>query len=119
MRGGHGLTGRFRHKKSAVIRGLLPPIGKKGFSPIRPKKDIPINVGNVADSLADLTVKGAVSERSGKTVVDLTKLGYTKLLGEGRLTKPITIIVQSTSESAKRKVEEAGGAVELPAKTKA
>ena len=36
-----------------------------------------------------------------------------KLLGDGSLTKRVTIVVHRTSESAKAKIEKAGGAVEL------
>lgn len=113
------MTGRFRHKKSAVIRGLLPPFGKKGFTPIRPTMDVTINLSDLDPSLPKFSAQGAVSERAGRTVVDLSKLGYTKLLGQGKLAKPITIIVQRTSESAKKKIEEAGGSIEAPTKPKA
>ena len=36
-----------------------------------------------------------------------------KLLGNGSLTKRLTVVVHRTSESAKRKVEQAGGTLEL------
>ena len=36
-----------------------------------------------------------------------------KLLGDGSLTKRVTILVHAASESAKTKVEHAGGTVEL------
>ena len=47
--------------------------------------------------------------------IDLTELGYTKLLGTGKLTKALTIQVDSASKSAQQKVQEAGGKVILPA----
>jgi large subunit ribosomal protein L15 len=42
-------------------------------------------------------------------VVDLRELGYTKLLGEGSVSKAIRVKVGSCSESALRKLKDAGG----------
>ena len=45
---------------------------------------------------------------SGKEI-NLTELGYTKLLGTGKITKALTITVPVASKSAMAKVQEAGG----------
>lgn len=42
-------------------------------------------------------------------VVDLSKLGYGKLLGQGNLDRPIEIKVARISKSALKKIEAAGG----------
>ena len=39
--------------------------------------------------------------------------GIVKLLGDGELTKRVTVVVHRASDSAKEKVAKAGGAVEL------
>lgn len=44
-------------------------------------------------------------------MVVLEKMGYRKLLGEGKITIPVTVKVPSCSEAALRKIEEAGGEV--------
>jgi large subunit ribosomal protein L15 len=82
-------------------------------------EDVAISVGGVSELLASLSNKGAVEELAGKTVVDLSKAGYSKLLGDGELTRPLTIKVHRASESAIKKVEQAGGAVELLTKAAA
>ncbi len=47
--------------------------------------------------------------------VDLTKLGYTKLLAKGNLNTPLKITVAAASRGAIEKVKNAGGDVILPA----
>jgi len=51
------------------------------------------------------------SEKEGQSVIDLTSLGYAKLLGTGRITKPLMVKVQSCSKSAEEKMKQAGGKV--------
>lgn len=46
----------------------------------------------------------------GKSI-NLTELGYTKLLGTGKLTKPLTIEVEAFSKSAAEKVKAVGGEI--------
>ncbi len=47
----------------------------------------------------------------GQPIIDLTSLGYAKLLGTGKLTKPLTVKVQSASKTAVEKVKQAGGKI--------
>jgi len=42
-------------------------------------------------------------------VVDLGTLGFTKLLGNGAMVRPIRVKVASCSESAQKKIKDAGG----------
>lgn len=49
-------------------------------------------------------------------VLDLLPLGYSKVLGKGRLPEvPIVVRARYVSEEAERKITEAGGVVELVA----
>jgi large subunit ribosomal protein L15 len=43
--------------------------------------------------------------------MDLESLGYTKLLGAGKVTKPFVVKVASYSKSAAEKIKEAGGQI--------
>ena len=47
----------------------------------------------------------------GKTELDLASFGYTKLLAEGTIDKPLRVAVASCSAAARAKVGEAGGTV--------
>ena len=62
------------------------------------KKDVVINI----NQLAKMT----------ETTLDLGKLGYTKLLGTGKITHAVHVKVDSVSVRAKEKIEKAGGKVD-------
>jgi ribosomal protein L15 len=49
-------------------------------------------------------------------VIDLLPLGYSKVLGKGRIPEiPIVVRARYVSRDAERKIKEAGGVVELVA----
>lgn len=117
MLGGHGNAGWKRHKWSAVIRYGLE-IGERGFHPVKPKNVRTINVGDISLQLERLIAEGH-AKQAGKTVeVDLRKAGYQKLLGTGRISQPLRIIVEETSELAQEKIGNAGGEIVPPVKGK-
>lgn len=102
-------AGRHKHGWSYVIRYEPEYFGKKGFtSPKSLRQEIKvINVGEL-DEVAE---KLKETEKEGKIFVDLGSLGYTKLLGTGKVTKPLVVKVPSCSKSAAEKIKEAGGKV--------
>lgn len=57
-----------------------------------------------------LTNKQVIKTKKGITI-NLTKLGYDKLLGVGKVTHPLIVTVDSSSKSAARKIVEARGQV--------
>ena len=101
---GNRKVGRHKHLWSKIVTSEPNYFGKHGFhSPQALHKiEKTINLHQL-DQMA-----------TGKEI-DLTELGYTKLLGTGKLTKALTIQVDSASKSAQQKVQEAGGKVILPA----
>lgn len=102
-------SGRHKGRWSYVIRYEPDYFGKTGFtSPksLRQKQNI-INVGKL-DEIAE---KISSRKEEDKIFVDLEGLGYTKLLGTGKVTKPIIVKVTAYSKSAAEKVKEAGGQI--------
>ena len=105
--GHHGARIAFEGGQMPLVRR----VPKRGFkNPFRAAAH-PINVatlekvfdaGSIVD-IAALRAKGLVP----KTVTIF------KVLGEGNLTKKLTIRAQRASESAKAKVEAAGGSIEI------
>ena len=109
QRGGHGKTGRRKHLWSWVLRYDPNYFNKKGFySPQHEKANV-VNIGELEELAMKLSAEKDLEEIDGLFFLDLDKLGYNKLLGMGSLTKPFSIKVASYSESAAKKVEEAGG----------
>jgi len=115
--GSKGCRNAGRHKAlwSYVIKYDPDYYSKVGFtSPksLRYEANI-INVG----TLNGLAAKLSTEKQEDKTVVDLATLGYTKLLGTGRVTKPLLVKVASCSKSAAEKVKNAGGQVLMETRT--
>jgi large subunit ribosomal protein L15 len=109
--GSKGRRNAGRHKAlwSYVIKYEPEYYSKVGFtSPksLRQEAKI-INVGSLNGIGANLSAE----KQEDKTIVDLAALGYTKLLGTGKITKPLVIKVASCSKSAAEKVKNAGGQV--------
>ena len=95
---------------------LYRRIARKGFSNYPFKKEyVCINVelleakfndGETVDKTT-LIEKGFISSKNASLV---------KILGNGEVTKKLTVIVDKVSESAKAKIEKAGGSVSLVTK---
>src|SRR5215469_11014104 len=92
MQGGHGNAGWKRHRWSSVIRYGWE-IGAKGFVPVNHQLTKTINVGDLNLRLDDLMAHGKAKQSGNKIEIDLTQIGYTKLLGAGRVGQPLSIIV--------------------------
>jgi large subunit ribosomal protein L15 len=85
--------------------------GKHGFTrPSAVRREArAINVGELDERLEELLQLGVAKKENEKFVIDVGKLGFEKVLGGGRVTHPLEIKAQRFVESAKRKLEEAGG----------
>ncbi len=112
-RTGSGKRPGFEGGRNPLIR-RLPKRGFRQKATGRPKPMQVVNVGQLnrcaegerltPERLKVLGLIGSLTQR-------------VKLLGEGALTKRVSIAVHATSDSAKAKVEKAGGTVELLAAT--
>ncbi len=102
-------VGRHKHLWSYVIRYEPEYFGKKGFVSPRSlvKKDNVINVRKL-DEIAEKVSK---RKENDKMFIDLESLGYTKLLGAGKITRPLIVKVAFCSKSAAEKIKEAGGQI--------
>lgn len=116
MQGGHGNAGWKRHRWSSVIRYGWE-IGKTGFTPVNTRYRKAINIGDLNLGLDKLIETGKTKQANGKIEINLGELGYTKLLGNGKITHPLRIIVAQSSERASQKISQAGGQVILPETT--
>ena len=115
MLGGHGNAGLLRGKKSAVIRYGIELKKKRLLPRLEDKRRSVTSVGQLEDLVGRRDCAHAVSEREGKKLVDLRALGFTKLLGSGKIQAPILVKIDSFSKSAAAKIEAAGGRIEKSA----
>jgi large subunit ribosomal protein L15 len=110
MRGGYGNAGT--GKKSD---NKLPSIwaedyfGKRGFVPRKKKQESTLTLRDLEDRLPNWIEQKQASEEKGTIIVDLEKLGYTKILGSGKITKKVKITIPKAASGAAEKIKAAGG----------
>jgi len=114
-RGGRGMAGSKKHKWSFVSKYMPGYFGHRGFKrPPAAVRDVrSINVGYINDNIDSLVKKGLANFKDKKYFINLNDLGYDKLLGSGRVTKPLFITVDKCSMKASIKVKDADGRVEV------
>lgn len=101
-RGGRGKAGMWKHKKSWRIRYDPDYLSKtKGFK-------VPIEV---KQNIKTITLKDVdiLAKNLNKTEIDVSQLGFDKVLSSGKLTQALTIKANKIVEKAKEKIEKAGG----------
>lgn len=110
-KGGKGKAGLSKHHWTWTVKNDPKHFGKYGFK--RPQKMIkksnPVNLGYLDDNSENLLAKGIATKEGDSIVIDVTDLGYDKVLGKGKLLKPLKIKSPMFSASAEDKIQEAGG----------
>ena len=106
-RAGHGFRPGFEGGQMPLQRR----IPKRGFNNIFATKYAIVNVSDLNDRFED----GATVNAESLVASGLLKktLDGVKVLGKGEITKALTVQVTAISESAKSKIEAAGGKVEV------
>mgnify|MGYP001591202206 FL=1 len=124
---GHGKTAGKGHKgqkarsgggKGAGFEGGQMPffrrVPKRGFTPRERRAYTVVNLGSLEPFAAGSVVDPDRLVEAG--LIKKAERGSVKLLGDGELARALTVKVHAISAGAKRKVEAAGGTVEvLPA----
>ena len=102
---GQRKVGRHKHLWSYVVTHEPDYFGKSGFTSPQSlhRHENPINL----KKLEELAQAG----EQEKPQIDLTALGYTKLLGSGHVTKVLTVKVVSYSKVAAEKIKKVGGEI--------
>lgn len=113
---GKGNKGQLARSGGKVRRGfeggqmpLYRRVPKRGFTNIFRIKFAEINVGDLEKlSAAEISLESLKAAGALKT-----KRKALKVLGNGTITRAVKLKVHAISESAKAKIEKAGGSVEL------
>lgn len=114
MQGGRGKSGWCKSKWTHVVKYEPGRIGKSGYRcPTGKGKLVAVNVGDL-EELSRQT--GTTDEKNTVTTLDLSKLGYQKLLGEGRVATALQVIVNEWSKTAEKKIQDSGGKILAPQK---
>ena len=116
-RGHKGAKARSGYKKKIGFEGGQMPLQRRlpkfGFK----------NINRIEYQVVNLSSIQTLAEKSGLTTISVAdmvaaglanaKKGPVKVLGNGTLTKKITVKAAAFSESAKEKIEQAGGKAEV------
>ncbi len=116
-RGQNGQGSRSGGTKGAGFEGGQTPLAMRlpklpGFKNPRRVEFTAVNVSRLEEKFED----GAVVDGASLVAAGIIKKEFepVKVLGDGDITKKLTVKVDKVSASAKAKIEAAGGKVELP-----
>ena len=116
-RGMNGQKSRAGGGKGCGFEGGQTPLARRlpklpGFTNINRVEYLPVNVSRLEENFeAGEVVDGASLKAAG---IIKHEDALVKILGDGEITKALTIKVDKVSASAKAKIEAAGGKVEQP-----
>jgi len=115
-RGGRGRAGLHKHHFVYAIKHNLFNKGRlseRGFKTKPTQNKInAINISQIEEEIPRL-LESKLAEKEGKTTkIDCEALGIQKILGGGKISTPMHVKARSFSESAKQKIEKAGGKAE-------
>jgi large subunit ribosomal protein L15 len=112
-RGGRGNAGLHKSKWTWVVKYDPNHFGKYGFK--RPHgHGLVFNTVNIdyLDQKSEELVKQGLAQKKDQAIeIDVRDLGYNKVLGKGKVTKPLIIKSPKFSSLAIQKIEEAGGEI--------
>jgi large subunit ribosomal protein L15 len=107
-RGGRGAAGMHKHKWSYTVKYDKEHFGK--ITNKSHKEKIAVVGLNYLNSKAELFLKEKIAEKEGDAIkINVTKLGFGKVLGSGKVTLPLIIEAKAFSKSAEEKLAKAGG----------
>lgn len=104
--------------KVSVIKKALSKkayFGKSGFTSIHKKKNNTISLTYIEHNFDNLIERGIIVKEKSEFVFDAKISKVNKILGKGNFTKKLTVICEDISESAKQRIIDAGGKVEITA----
>jgi large subunit ribosomal protein L15 len=107
-RGGIGGAGKHKHFFIRTVSEELNHFGHDAFNSYN--RNLVHRWINIRDLDSVVAKHGKVDE-DGRVILDLTSLGYDKLLGGGKVNSAFGVKVANISESAKEKIQQAGGEI--------
>jgi len=107
-RGGIGGAGKHKHFFIRTVIEEPNHFGHDAFNSYN--RNLVHRWINIRDLDSVVAKHGKVDE-DGRVILDLTALGYDKLLGGGKVNSAFAVKVANISENAKEKIQQAGGEI--------
>jgi len=115
--GGAGNSGWYKQKWCLYSKYFKDLHGNHGFTRHSSDKGInAINIRDIERNLEKFVNEGKMTLKEDTYYLNLASLGYDKLLGDGKISHKFIIEVDSFSEGAKKKIENAGGMIKSETK---
>ena len=117
---GRGYAGGEHYQRINMIRYHPGYFGKRGIRVFRLHKNREycesVNLDKLWTLLSDEAQKKFLNDKSKAAVIDVTKAGFQKVLGRGRLPAvPVVVKAKFFSKTAERRIKAIGGACVLTA----
>jgi large subunit ribosomal protein L15 len=103
-----------KHKWTWVLKYDPDYFGKHGFYRPNRREVKSMNLIQLSTLVENLERRGELKILDDMPVVNLSALGFGKLVGGGKLDRGLVIIVNSWTERAEKAVREAGGRLLKP-----
>ncbi|MCL7404190.1 MAG: 50S ribosomal protein L15 [Thaumarchaeota archaeon] len=117
-KGGRGEAGKHKHKWTWVLRYDRDYFGKHGFFRPNRREVKSMNLLQLATVIENLEEQGLLKTVDDRIVVDLNSMGIKKIIGGGRINRPLVVIVENWTKTAEEKIREAGGEIIRPGEVK-
>ena len=117
-RGGRGRAGS--GKRSGHKKNLFSPLGPHGFTSIYQQEERVVNLSYFTPERVQLLLQQGKAKKEGEyIVIDLTQLGYQKVLGTGSSHSPLSklklpklkLMALAWSKQAEERITAAGGSI--------
>jgi large subunit ribosomal protein L15 len=107
-RGGKGNAGIKNHHRIGRISDVIR--SQKGFNvPNTSSSDSSINVGSIDAQLDQLIAKKIAKKQGSVFKIDVSDLGYSKVMGKGLVSHPFHLYAEKITSKAQEKIKAAGG----------
>ena len=117
--GGRGLAGGQHHHRIMMDKYHPGYFGKVGMRVFHLKKNIHYRPCINLDKLLTLVPKDVIDQAKNAKdkafTIDVTKYGFYKVLGKGKLPFPVVVKAKFFSKESEKRIKEAGGACVLVA----
>lgn len=110
-KGGRGMAGLHKHKFIYMKKYLPDHFGKRGFKRHFVVKPKAINL-DILDSIVERMIDDKkIKEEGGFVKINLSDLGYDKLIGNGNIKHRLIVEAKAFSKNAIKKIEDKGGKI--------
>lgn len=113
-KGGRGLAGSHKHKRTWFLKYDPNHHGKKGFRPPNPHGRKVATLAKLSQLAEKLRDTGGATYLEDRLLVDLGKRGYTKLIGSGKVDAKLHVVTDKWTKRSEQKITEAGGRIVKP-----